>query len=123
MWPRQDGVKAQHHLLAGVIVAIDLSCRGQNGMQSGAKLVLHSCQMELKLTPWKHAGVLLPDLQHDAQCANAQSMQWHHITRLLYRTAMIRCLAGLSHALILPACLEEHLLLCICVYHNGQEHI
>ena len=71
MWPRQDGVKAQDHLLAGVVVAIDLSCsRAYNGMQSVAK-VLHSCQMERTLTLWKHAGVLLPD---DSAAGNACSV-------------------------------------------------
>ncbi len=83
-------------------------------MQSVAK-VPHSCQMELRLTLWKHAGVLLPDLQHGAQCADSQSMQWRHVTRLQYRTARIECLAGLSHILILSVLKDLPFCAFVCI--------
>ncbi len=91
-------------------------------MQSVAK-VLHNCQMEIRLTMWKHACIFLPDLHHDAQCADAQSMQWHYVTRSQYTTASTQCLAGLSRTLIVSVCLQGFSLLCICVHHNSQEHI
>lgn len=66
--------------------------------------------------------MILQQVMH-AQCANSQSMQWHYVTGLQYRTASMKCLAGLSHTLILSVCLERSLLVRICVYHNGQEHV